>query len=139
MHSKREGDIIVAKLDDGEDIMKALEQLVAEHELFSALILTGIGMLRDFEIGFFNGQDYEKKRFDSPMELTAMSGNISTQPSLIMHVHVNVAGPEHGVQGGHLFDGTVNVTNELVLYVLSDIHLIRKHDPKTGLMGLEII
>ena len=132
MHSKREGDIIVAKLDDGEDVIKALERLVAEHELDSALILSGIGMLRELEIGFFNGEAYEKKRFDVPMELTAMSGSISTQPSLIMHIHVNVAGPDHAVQGGHFFGGTVNVTNELVLYVLSDIHLIRKLDQETG-------
>ena len=53
MKSGLENNIIFAKLDDGEDLFGCIQQLVQEHGITSGIILSNIGMLKDFELNFF--------------------------------------------------------------------------------------
>ena len=60
MHSSVEGELVIAKLDDGEDLLKSIDELAVKHRLENAMVMWAIGMLRDLEIGHFNGKAYEK-------------------------------------------------------------------------------
>src|SRR5439155_14340501 len=63
VESRRERDTVLVKLSDGEDLLPSLEAAAREHDVESGTVLWGIGMLRDFEIGFFGPKGYDKSVF----------------------------------------------------------------------------
>ncbi len=140
MKVRREGNVLVMRLDDGEDLFQSLEAALQMNSVTSGVILTGIGMLRDFEIGYYNGKDYEKKRREEPHELVALHGSIASGPeNLRLHLHAALASPEHEIIGGHLFGGKVCVVNEITVLALDNIGLVRTRDERTGLMLLDFL
>lgn len=138
MQSAEEKDHIVVKLDDGEDVFIALDKAIEKHGIDSALIFTGIGMLKDFEIGYYNGKNYIIERFVDPMELLSMHGSIARGKENRVHIHVGLANNEHKVYGGHLMSAKVCVLNEIVLLRMNEVDLTRKLNQKSGLMELEV-
>lgn len=138
MHGNEENGFIALKLDSGEDFYQALNKAIDEFEIESGYILTGIGMLRDVEIGYFDGEKYLNQHLEKPHELVSMQGSISTIGETIIHIHCSLAGPDHRIVGGHLNRGTVNVINEILIKRLDDIKLRRKLNPDTGLKELFI-
>jgi predicted DNA-binding protein with PD1-like motif len=138
MQSAEEKDHIVIKLDDGEDVFKALGIVIEKHGIDSALILSGIGMLKDFEIGYYNGKNYIIERFVDPMELLSMHGSIAKGKENRIHIHISLANSEHKVFGGHLMSAKVCVLNEIVILRMNEMDLTRKLNPKSGLMELEV-
>ncbi|MBU4032755.1 MAG: DNA-binding protein [Candidatus Thermoplasmatota archaeon] len=136
MQSRETSDgFVVLKLDDGEDVMICLNIAILDHKIESAFIVAGIGMLRDAEIGFFNGGGYEKKLLAEPHELTSLQGSISTLDEVIIHLHCNLADASHRIIGGHLFSAKACVLNE-ILIKKTDVRLGRKLNPDTGLKEL---
>ncbi|HYM40414.1 MAG TPA: PPC domain-containing DNA-binding protein [Thermoplasmata archaeon] len=128
----------MAKFSDGEDVFASLEAVARTHQIESGAILWGIGMLQDFEIGFFGPQGYEKKTYAGRHELLAFHGSITMRADPKFHVHVGVAGPDHGVVGGHLFRARSCIVNEICIERFGRIRLNRKRNPKTTLNELEI-
>ncbi len=85
------------------------------------LVLGGIGMLRDFELGYFDGEEYHKRSFAEPYELVTLQGTVVAQGPEglpIAHLHATLASPDHRCVGGHLFSGVVGVTLEVNLLSL---------------------
>jgi hypothetical protein len=138
MQSSADGDVVLAKLDDGEDLFAALASIAAKHGVEDGLVLWGIGMLRDFEIGFYDGKTYERATFAAPMELLALHGSYAAKADPKLHVHVAAAGADHRVVGGHLFRATVAVLNELCVRRLNGMELDRVLNPRSGLKELTI-
>jgi predicted DNA-binding protein with PD1-like motif len=139
MQSAKEKNHVIIKLDDGEDLFEALAKVIDKHEIESCLILSGIGMLRDFEIGFYNGTEYVKERIADPMELLSMHGSIAKEIECRIHIHVGLANNEHKVIGGHLFSAKVCMLNEIVLLKLDEITLKRELNEKSGLLELKVL
>ncbi len=138
MHGSTEGIFIVLKLDDGEELFECLEKAIAEYDIRSGMIVSGIGMLADFEIGFFKDGDYDWVVHEQPHELVAMHGSISTKDETMIHIHVGVAGPDHGLLGGHLKRARVCVLNEILILKLDGVEFSRVLNPKSGLKELQI-
>ncbi len=140
MRSEHDRDIVLAKLEDGEDFFEALGQVVLKHKIASGVILNGIGMLRDCIIGYYGGKGYAETVLREPHELTSLSGNIATKDGgeAVFHVHANLAGSDKRVRGGHLMKGTVNVVNEIAILRTDGIKLTRHESPKTGLLELSM-
>ena len=61
MHGKEENGFVALKLDHGEDFYECLNKAIVDFNIKSGYVLMGIGMLRDFEIGFFDGEKYLAK------------------------------------------------------------------------------
>jgi len=138
MQSSAEGDLFLAKLDDGDDLFARIVELGTKHGIQNGLVMWAIGMLRDFEIGYFNGKEYERRTFDRPMELLSLHGTYASKADPRLHVHVVAAGRDHAAVGGHLFRGTVAVMNEVCLRRLTKTWLDRVPNPKSGLKELTI-
>jgi len=136
MPSAEENGVVVAKLDDGEDLLACLRGLAAEHRLESGLVLWGIGMVRDFELGYFNGRQYDRKIFAEPAELLALHGTLTPSADPPIHVHLTAGKRGHEAVGGHLFKATVNVLNEICLQRLDRMRLGRELKPASGLREL---
>ena len=140
MRSEEDGGIVIAKLEDGEDFFDSLREVASKHHIRSGVIINGIGMMKDSVIGYFPGHGaYEKSSFPKPMEMTCMQGNIATKDGdTVFHVHVNLAGRDKQVHGGHLIKGTVNIVNEIAILKSAGIKLSRQESAKTGLLELKM-
>lgn len=138
MQSNEDKNLIVAKLDDGENLFESLENIIEKHEIRSGLILSGIGMLRNFVLGYYNGSEYQKKKFADPCELLSLQGSISTEGETVIHLHTSLADEKQNVIGGHLFEAEVCSLNEIVIRKLDGFVLSRRLNPATGLKELQI-
>ena len=138
MQSEEEKDIIVVKLDADENLFEVMGKVIEKHKIESGLILSGIGMLGDFEIGYYNGTKYINESYSEPMELLSMHGSIAKQDESKIHIHVSLAKNDHGVIGGHLMKAKVCVLNEIVIKRLKEVVLLRKLNEKSGLLELEV-
>lgn len=138
MKSSEEKNLIVAKLDDGEDLFGALREIIRKHAIGSGLVLSGIGMLRNFVLGYYDGTEYQKMNFKDPCELLSLQGSITTEGETIIHLHTSLADENSNVIGGHLFQAEVCSLNEVVIQKLDELALTRKLNPKTGLKELNI-
>jgi len=62
----------VVRFQDGEDLVEILRGLESE----AALIVAGIGMLRDVTLGYWNNSEYESHAYPGPAELLSLQGNV---------------------------------------------------------------
>ncbi|MGB9636704.1 MAG: PPC domain-containing DNA-binding protein [Thermoplasmata archaeon] len=131
----RENNWYVVKVEDGEDLFQCMEKFIREEKLASGVILMGIGMLRDFELGYFNGREYVKKRYEKPHELVSLKGTVA---GYMLHLHAALANEKHEIIGGHLFSAKTCILNEIFIQRLMEISLNRIKNEKTGLMELVI-
>jgi len=123
---------IVLRMIDGEDLLGSLLSVAAE----SAVIVGGVGMVRDARLGYWNGAEYEEHAVSEPAELLAMQGNLARlDGEPIAHCHLTVARRDGTVTGGHLIAAMVANTAEVVVDLLDGIVLERKQE-STGLAGL---
>ncbi len=134
MIHRKEGNLIFVKMDKGEDLFSSLEKLIEIYGIKGGTVLSGIGMLRDFEIGYFNGKEYEKKFVEKNHELVALHGSISLEEPRL-HLHVGLAGPDHQIIGGHLFGGKVDPLLEITI-AISTFPMKRVYNEKTNLKEL---
>jgi predicted DNA-binding protein with PD1-like motif len=107
--------------------------------LKSGIVVFGIGMIKDFELGYYNGNEYEFTAFEEPAELVAMHGTIATvdgRPSI--HLHVGVATNDLTMKGGHLNKATVNGMVEMGIIKLTDVEFKRWKNDATGFTELLI-
>ena len=130
--------LIGIRMEDGEDFFTSLETVCKNYNVESGIILSGIGMLRNIKIGYWNGTEYVTDEIKNPVELVSMQGNIGTTENdgdPIIHIHIAVAKEDHSVIGGHLVSATINNTGEIFVQKLENIVLLRKRE-KSGLLGL---
>lgn len=138
MQSAVEGNLVMVKLSDGEEVFASLDEVCRARGIESGAIHWGIGMLQDFEIGFFAPNGYERKAFRERHELIAFHGSIAMRSDPKFHIHVAVAGGDHAVVGGHLFRAKACVVNEICLEKFGTVRLSRRLNPKTTLNELYV-
>ncbi|MFO7792157.1 MAG: DUF296 domain-containing protein [Candidatus Saliniplasma sp.] len=128
MQFEKEGNILVAKLDDGTDFFDSLTEILDSIEERCAMVISGIGMIRDFKLGYYNSEtgEYEWKEYTEPMELLSVKGSFTVEGSI--HIHAEVSGPDHDVKGGHLEGGRVFNVNEITMLVFNEIDMSRELD-----------
>lgn len=137
MDYRREKNLIFLKLEQNEIVFEKLKEFCEKEKINTAIVLNGIGMLKEFKLGYFNGKDYVKEFFEKAHELISMQGNIvkDEKGELIFHLHVSVADEKHKMVGGHFFNGKAHIANEIAILV-TKIKAKRKENEK-GLKLLE--
>jgi predicted DNA-binding protein with PD1-like motif len=137
MFDTKEGDKIIARLDDGEDLFLKMRELVEKYNIDSAIVLGGVGMFKHVKLGYYMGAgQYLEKDIDEPVEIASFSGNISKhEEETITHLHTSIAFRNKALMGGHLMKATVHNTLELFIELL-ETPLRRKRDEKMGLLKL---
>jgi predicted DNA-binding protein with PD1-like motif len=137
MQSKQEKDLIFIRLFPDENIYEKLEEACIEYQVNTAVVISGIGQLKDFKLGYFKEKgNYTPEYFKTPHELLSLQGNIAKKNEVyIFHLHAILGDKNKKVIGGHLIEGMVEVTNEIVL-LRTDIKVQRKVEDSTGLEGM---
>lgn len=143
MQVSERGGLVVIRLHEGEDFFPTLLKALARVNLQQGVIVSGVGMLKDFELGWFDHatKGYVKRTFKMPHELVAMSGTVALadgdEPAVMPHVHVAMAGPDLALVGGHLWKATVTILNEVSI-IRAHQPMVRRLNPETGLMELDL-
>jgi predicted DNA-binding protein with PD1-like motif len=139
MQSKEKDDMIFIRLFPGEEIIKNILLCCKKHNLETGIIISGIGQLKNVKIGYFKKKgDYSPEIIKKPTELILLSGNICKKEyEYILHAHITLGDEKKKLIGGHLIEGTVNITAEIVI-LKSNINISRVYDDETGLENLEL-
>lgn len=114
---KVRNEAVALVLEDGEHVHEGIMEACREEAVDSAMVLSGIGMVRNAKIGFWNGSDYVTEIYSGPVELVSLGGSVAMMDGqLSVHLHMSVAGEDHGIKGGHLVSADVHNINEIALY-----------------------
>ena len=128
MEIAKSGDAVLLRLDHGEDVLRSVGDAVSE-ERSTMMVVAGLGMLSEFELGYFDRGEYIRREFGEAHELLSMQGSASTAGEPRIHIHVAVADKSHAASGGHLLAGKVWMSNEILLKRVDGVSSERKHDP----------
>ena len=137
MDSKKNNNIIFLRLIPNEDVNIEIKNACKIHDVKTAIIISGIGQLKNVELGYFKEKgNYAKEIFNKPLEILSLNGNICKEDGeYIIHMHAVLGDENKNTLGGHFFEGTVSVTAEIVILKM-DIIAKRKNDEQTGLKML---
>ena len=120
--------------DAGDEIMHGLTAFSREEGL-SAARIQGIGALSDVTLGYFDWdvKDYERIHVDEQVEVLSLLGDVALadgEPEV--HAHIVVGKRDGSAHGGHLLEGHVRPTLEVVM-TETPAHLRKRVDPVSGL------
>jgi predicted DNA-binding protein with PD1-like motif len=129
------------QLKKGELLIETLTKFVNEKELKGGWVL-GLGGLAWAELGFYDttAQAYLWTRFDEPLELLNITGNISINDSKpFLHLHATVSDASQYARGGHVKEAEVSGTAEIFIHLWDDKKGFKRSDDKaTGLKLLDL-
>lgn len=124
----------VLVFETGEEVVSTLTAFAKANHI-AAAHFTAIGAFSDADLGYFDPQkkEYRKNRVDEQVEVVSLIGDIALdkgEPKV--HAHVVVGKKDGAAMGGHLLEGHVRPTLELVLEDSGE-PLKRKFDAASGL------
>jgi hypothetical protein len=120
--------------DKGDSVLAELEAFASQHGITAARF-TAIGAFSDVKLGYFDRdrKDYLEIPLDEQVEVLSLLGDIAEQDGEPkVHGHVVVGLRDGRTRGGHLLEGHVWPTLEVVLDE-SPEHLRKRSDAETGL------
>ena len=91
MIEKKYGSIYCIRMLHGEDFLAQLNATAEKQDWKNAIIISGVGMLKDAKIGYYHGGTYQIKTLNDPAELVSTSGNMYINPAGKHEWHVHVA------------------------------------------------
>lgn len=121
-------------LETGDEAVACLAAF-ADAQHLSAAHLTAIGAFRRAVLGYFDwdGKAYRRNPVEEQVEVVSLIGDVALkgdEPKL--HVHAVLGQRDGRALGGHLLEGHVRPTLEVVV-TETPAHLRRSHDPVSGL------
>lgn len=129
----------VVVFDKDDEVIEGLTTFAGRQKL-RASHLTAIGALRDVVLGYFDpaAREYRKIPVAEQVEVLSLLGVITLdgeKPQV--HAHIVVGCSDGSARGGHLLEGHVWPTLEVVVEELP-AHLQRRTDPETGLALIDL-
>ncbi len=120
--------------EQGDEARAGIEDFARQQNL-TAAHFSGIGAFSDVTLGYFDWVEKEYRRIpvDEQVEVAALSGDIATrdgEPQV--HAHLVVGDSQGRARAGHLLEGHVRPTLELVL-TETPAELRKTIDEETGL------
>jgi predicted DNA-binding protein with PD1-like motif len=138
MQSLEEQGMIVIRLFEDEDLIQSLKALCRQRQVKTAVVVSAVGQIKKFTLGYFDRKQYIKREYSEVYELISVSGIFSLNSQIAdyeFHLHATVGNMSCQVFGGHLFSGIVHSSNEIVL-LKSEMKVRRELDQDTGTMRL---
>lgn len=131
------------RLDPGADLVSALQtsarQAMTSTNTLSAFVLTAVGSLSQVTLRMANatsGDHEDLNTWNERLEIVSLVGTFSADSS--KHLHMTVADAKGRAFGGHLVQGTVFTTLELVLGTIGCVKFERTLDDRTGYRELVV-
>src|SRR3989338_5691860 len=129
----------IIRLERGEKIIETLKNFCTKNKIKCGYFF-GIGALGEAELAHYivENRKYTSKVLKQPLEIVNMNGNITTMNrEVYLHCHISLSDDKMNAIAGHLKEGTIAATCEIVLVELNAA-INRKYDDFTGLNLLDI-
>ncbi len=134
MEYKRFGNIVVARIDKGEEILGCVERIAEKEKILLAQV-QAIGAVGSLTVGVFRTAEkkYEANSFQGDFEIVSLSGTISRMDGQVYcHLHMSAGNGQGQVFGGHLNRAVVSATCEMVIQQI-DGQVNRRFSEEIGL------
>ena len=125
--------------EKGDEVIETLRRFANEQRLLASHF-TAIGALSNVVIGFFDPAKKQYKRIPirEQVEVLSLKGGITFEGDVPkIHAHIVLGKADGTAYGGHLLEGHVFPTIELIL-VESPKYLQRRLDKETGLALIDL-
>jgi predicted DNA-binding protein with PD1-like motif len=125
--------------DSGDEAMSGLVEFARANAL-GAGRFTAIGAFRDVTLGYFDWESkkYQKIPVREQVEVLSLIGDVALKDGKpTVHAHVVVGRSDGSTRGGHLIEGHVRPTLEVIL-TESPAHLRKEIDEASGLALIRI-
>jgi hypothetical protein len=126
-------------LSHGDEAMASLRSFAASQQLRAASF-TAIGAFSRLVVGYFDWgvKKYQHIPIDEQVEVLSLAGDVSIDKGKpTVHAHIVVAKADATAHGGHLLEGHVRPTLEIVLTEIP-AYLERTHDPESGIALIDL-
>jgi uncharacterized protein len=120
--------------DTGDEVAAELGRFVRENEVEAASV-TAIGAFEAALLGYFDWQTKEYKRISvsEQVEVLSLLGDVAVgDGGPTLHLHAVLGKADGQVIGGHLLEGHVRPTLEVIL-IQPPSYLRKRRDPVSGL------
>jgi hypothetical protein len=138
----REGELLLVRLDKGEDVVEGITAALKSEGARGAVVLTALGAFEDVEYAYYDAKRkaYDRTTAAGSHEVLGVSGIIASAPdgAFQPHLHITLGGADHGAKGGHLFRARVSVLAEFALRVVDNPSMRREKEPEFGLNALRL-
>jgi predicted DNA-binding protein with PD1-like motif len=139
------GRVLVARIMPGSDLLQSVGTIVEKHGIKAGVVISGVGLLRKAHLRNCKALPKEYPitdtnrfflTFDKPLEILALSGNVSeVESEPWVHIHATLSyvdGESIGVVGGHLLEGCIVFGfAEILIMELRDIDMKKRFDEET--------
>ena len=139
MKFKKIKDIYFIRLERGEHIIESLKNFCTKNKIKCGYLF-GIGAVDEVELAHYivENKKYTTKILKQPLEIISMNGNITTMnKEVYLHCHITLSDEKMKAIAGHLKEGIISATCEIVLVKLNAT-VNRKHDDFIGLNLMEL-
>jgi hypothetical protein len=129
----------VVVLATGDEAIATLTSFAGEQRL-AASHFTAIGAFSRAVVAYFDwsAREYRNIRIDEQVEVLSLIGDITLDQSRPkVHAHTVLGKSDATAHGGHLVEGVVRPTLEIVITELPR-HLHRRFDPASGLALIDL-
>lgn len=129
----------VLVFDSGDEVVSVLQKFCIDQQLTAARF-TAIGALSGLTLGYFDWEkkDYEKIEIGEQVEVLSLVGDVALKDGKpTIHVHAVVGKRDGSAHGGHLLQGLVRPTLEVIL-IESPGYLKRTMDAESCLALINI-
>lgn len=121
MEYRKFENIIVARLDKGEEILEQIK-IIATRERIKLATVQALGAIDRFTVGVFkiDEKKYLANDFAGNFEIVSLNGTINTMNGeFYCHLHMSAGNDRGEVFGGHLNQAVVSATCEMVLTLIN--------------------
>lgn len=122
------------RLDPDEKIVESLMAFLEEQFIPSGTF-TAVGAVKEVTLRYFDqyNKTFIEKVFSEPMEVTSLTGNITTKDGVpYIHPHIVLGKKDFSTLSGHLKEGIVGPTLEIVINAF-DLSIDRTYSQAIGL------
>ena len=133
--AKKYGSVYVVSVNTQAELVGALNDFAKTAGITLGSV-GGIGAVNEATLRFFDPQtkNYVDKTFNGQMEITNLTGNISTKDGqLYTHYHITLGNDNYNALAGHLLDARINGAGEFFVRAVKGGHLERTFNPEIGL------
>ncbi len=127
--------IFAVVLATGDEVLSNLQEFVARENIHAAT-LTAIGALSGAVLNYFNWDKKESEKIPvrEQVEVAALIGDVTDDPQgkPTLHIHIVLGTRNGSAKAGHLGEGHVRPTLEVIV-TESPAHLHKVKDDETGL------
>ena len=134
MEYRKFDNVIVARIDKGEEILEKVKEIALKEDIKLANV-NALGATNEFAVGVFKVDEkkYYKNEFKGNFEIVSLTGTINTMNNeFYSHIHMSAGNDKGEVFGGHLNKAIVSATCEMIINIING-RVDRNFDEEIGL------